>query len=198
MSQSVTEGSGYETVSDDDEESEDDYNINEETGGDEYEDYDPVGEFEDRNSHIFQYRYIVLEGLINASEVQNHFSNKWGADLNKLFDVIDTKEKKFIEFKTTTNLPKILEDYSKHKNTGDNTSLIIVDLNETLIDTHNKDDEMPGTSKAYNFLMKRKALMKTLMLEDRKTDEFSLNDLIFKNNYINETFLTMEVLFKKH
>lgn len=60
------------------------------------------------NEEIFKYRNILSIGRIsNATETQNHFTKKWGMEVNKVFDIIDTKERKLIEVKTTTNLPRI-------------------------------------------------------------------------------------------
>lgn len=122
-----------------------------------YEDYDPIKEFEEMHEGILKYRYIVLEGSSNASELQNHFVKKWGMLYpSKMFDIVDSKEKKLVEVKTTTNLPRILNEYSKQKDTGENTALITVDLGENEITCHNKLDDMPGLSKAYNFLIKER------------------------------------------
>lgn len=184
------EGSEDESNSSDSESCEDD--------DDDNYDYDPIAEFEKNYEEILKYRYIVLEGLVNASEIQSHFMQKWNMEANKVFDIIDTKEKKFIEVKTTTNLPRILEDYSSQSSTCVNTALITVELNENVIDVHNKVENMPGESKAYNFLLKRKAIMKTLGLEDRETDEFGLTELVFKPEYIVKTLELMEDLFMKN
>lgn len=57
---------------------------------------------------------------------------------------------------------------------------------------------MPGESKAYNFTLKRNAMIKTFGLEYRETDEFQLSKLVFKSQYINNTMVLMENLFMKH
>lgn len=108
-----------------------------------------------------------------------------------MFDIIDTKENKFIELKTTVRLDEVLKEYSKNVNTGPHTSLITVDLNENFIDLHNKEDEMPGTSKAYNFLIKRRATMNILGLEDRVYDETPIDKLLFRSKYVENTISSM-------
>lgn len=118
--------------------------------------------------------------------------------VNKVFDIIDTKEQRLMELKTTTNLPRVLKEYSMHKSTTSRTALITVELNQNKIDVNNKEDRMPGESKAYNFILKRKALMKTLGLEDREVDEFGINELVFKSDYINGTLEMMENIFMKN
>lgn len=159
------------------------------------DDYDPEKEML-QDAGATDYRYIVLEGLSTAIDVQNHFAKQWGMrGINKVFDIIDTNERKFIELKTTVRLNEVLVDYSKDINTCERTALITVDLNENLIDCHNKEDEMPGMSKAYNFILKRRTLMKILGLEDRIHDEVSVEKLLFKSDYIEKTIESMLEMF---
>lgn len=67
-----------------------------------------------------------------------------------------------------------LADYSAQVTTGVRTAIITVDMLNLEIAAIDKEDEMPGNSKAYNFLISRKAIMKTLNLEDRDIEEGSL------------------------
>ncbi|KAG7294733.1 hypothetical protein JYU34_000661 [Plutella xylostella] len=76
------------------------------------------------------------------------------------------------------------------------SSLITVNLNENFIDSHNKSDEMPELSKAYNFLIKRKATMKILGLEDRMYDKTPIEKLLFRSEYIENTISSMIQLFE--
>lgn len=42
--------------------------------------------------NLLKFRYIVLEGLVNAGRFQDHYVKKWNIPKpNKLFDIIDTK-----------------------------------------------------------------------------------------------------------
>lgn len=134
----------------------------------EYED-DENNTFEAEHHHLLKFRYLVLEGLINAPRFQDNFVRKWEMPKpNKLFDIIDTKEEKLIEVKTTVNVPGVINEFMNEKTTiqSAHVSLIVVDLNNFSIHTHFKKDKMPGEAKATGFLTLRRAVMKTYNLED--------------------------------
>lgn len=57
---------------------------------------------------------------------------------------------------------------------------------------------MPGNSKAYNFLIKRKAAMKPLGIEDKETNQFPLDNLVFKSEYVICTLEMIEEMFRKN
>lgn len=111
-------GCSYKYISSDDE---DDFSepcfmpVDDDDSNDEY---DPEKELL-KDTQLSHYRYIVLEGMSTANDVQNYFARKWGMiGVNKIYDIIDTIEEKLIELKTTVRLPEVIEEYSKDRNTG--------------------------------------------------------------------------------
>lgn len=81
--------------------------------------------------------------------------------------ILDTKEKKLIEVKMTINPQRIIEFFEEDRYTDENNSLIVINIQTNNITMLNKE-EMPGTSKALNFLLKKSALMETSDLIARK------------------------------
>ncbi|CAH1106826.1 unnamed protein product [Psylliodes chrysocephalus] len=120
----------------------------------EYED-DEDKAFEAEHYHLLKFRYLVLEGLINAPRFQDHFVRKWEMPKpNKLFDIIDTTERKLIEVKTTVNVPRVITEFMNERTTiqSDHVSLIVVDLNNFSIHTHTPQKRQDARrSKSYRF-----------------------------------------------
>ena len=71
-----------------------------------------------------------------------------------------------MEVKCTTDPDRVSEEYYSHRDTSASTSLICVDLNRLEIDITNKEEPMPGESKALNYLASRRANMRILSLAD--------------------------------
>lgn len=76
------------------------------------------------------YRFIPLEGVPSAVKIQNQWAETWNLKpTDKLWDLIDLKEKKFIELKVSTNKEFIETAYLRglaYSNT--HTALVSVSL----------------------------------------------------------------------
>lgn len=117
---------------------------------------------------LLKYRYIVL-GLMNAPQMQNYFTRKWDIQSpNKVFDIVDTKECKLIEVKTTTRVDKALNEYALHLSTSKHTCLITVDMTNL---------EMTMTKK----MKCQETVMRTLNIEDTEIEESDLPNIVFSS-----------------
>nr|UVF62195.1 MAG: polymerase PA [Bat faecal associated orthomyxo-like virus 1] len=131
-----------------------------------------------------EFRMILLEGNPSAASIQSEYEKKFGCDkMNKMWDIIDLKEKKFIEVKVSINKrDRELEFLADLKKCKINHSLCVLNPSNGEISWYNHPGGLDGEEKATSFLLQRK-----LYLTSKNHIESSLD---FEKDLISEVFVS--------
>lgn len=147
------------------------------------------------------YRYILLEGKSNLAQIQNKISSILQIDnMKRQYDIYDKEEKKFIEVKVTLDYGRSEEEYLGYLDDRRYTALVHINPSTLQHVALDKQDEMPGLSKAIEFLAKRKSLLLG-RLNFMESDLYSVKDLsstIFCNDRFNRCVEEWTKLFWDH
>nr|UQT02519.1 polymerase PA [Red mite quaranjavirus] len=105
-----------------------------------------------------KYRYVVLEGVSNCRYMQASYSNMWGKRVIGMFDILDIKNRKFIEVKVTQrNHESVISEIQKQKEGMDDADwgAYLISPLEPFNKTQFCCEPFPGEPMAIDFLMRR-------------------------------------------
>lgn len=114
------------------------------------------------------YRFVMVEGIPNQAEVQNHWARKWNIQVNSNWNIIDVENKLFIEVKVTT-LSDSAINYFKVKSMGmeNNAILVVVNHSTGKIKYFPRPLRAQGEDKVTSFILSRCQIMRELGISDR-------------------------------
>nr|UQS95352.1 MAG: polymerase-associated protein [Byreska virus] len=107
--------------------------------------------------HEEDFRYVLIEGMPSENRIINMLAEKSGIQVPSYsYDIFDRLMKQWIEVKITAIPNEKIREYNDRKEIGVNSALICIDpsfFNHKMID---RVEELPGLTKAKDFLMSRK------------------------------------------
>lgn len=135
-----------------------------------------------------EYRLIMLEGNPTAPMIQAQYEREWGAPkCNKIWDVVDLEESKFIEVKVSSLYEKHKQDYLEGTSgMGDHFALCVANPIDGSVKWVNHRGGLQGELKVSNFLLQRVAYMSERNVTESRLDSvLDLGREIFSCNWFN-------------
>nr|QPZ88438.1 putative polymerase PA [Soybean thrips quaranja-like virus 4] len=134
-----------------------------------------------------KFRYILLEGTPALQLKQAYFARRFNClNPTNQWDIVDTKEQKFIEVKVSQS-PLAIEKYRQNSvSVPNNSGLIMVNPTNGEIQLFDKLDVPNGHLKVRDFLLKRSQTMLELGISDNDLlEEPNIEEKVFQSDYIN-------------
>nr|QMP82299.1 polymerase PA [Hemipteran orthomyxo-related virus OKIAV188] len=135
-----------------------------------------------------EFRMVLLEGNPSAPSIQAQYEKEFGCEkMNKVWDLIDKKERKFIELKVSPNRrDREMEFLMDLKKCRGNHSLCVVDPGTGEISWYNHPGGLDGESKVTSFILQRKLYMTSHNHIETPLDfELDLSKEIFASPWFN-------------
>ncbi|CAG9579762.1 unnamed protein product [Danaus chrysippus] len=146
------------------------------------------------------YRFVLIEGIPNQAEVQNHWAKKWNLTVTSNWDIIDIENKLFIEVKVTTLSDTAANTFrSKAVGMEANSVLVIVNPSTGKIKYYPRQLKAQREDKVTSFILARCQVMRELGISDHQIhEEEDIISSIFCNNEFMIEFETWMNSFLRH
>lgn len=149
------------------------------------------------------YRFIMIEGVPNQAELQNHRARKWNIKVMSNWDIIDVENKLFIEVKVTT-IDEVALNAFREKAIGmeNNSLLVVVNPSTGKLKYYPREIRAQGKDKVTSFILARCQVMRELGISDHQIHEekdiigsvFCNSKFVIGFNQWMESFLKHKVL----
>lgn len=133
------------------------------------------------------YRFIMLEGVPSAVKIQNQWAETWGLrPTDKQWDLIDLKEKKFIELKVSGDKAYIERAYMHGLAYSPQHTALVEVLRDGSCRWRNHGGFPPGEQKVQAFMLQRRLVIDNLQILESDTLDIPLSlENVFPNEVMN-------------